>query len=322
MKKILVIKTEHIGDYLLTLPALSAFRKRYPKARIDVLIGPWNVALAKATPYVDNAIVFENPLIKRAISKKEIIKELTFGRLKYLRLFKKINTEKYDLIVNFSDRRISRFFNKNIKSRKKICGADFNFGEIQEGKRMLRILEENGIRKSANNVFLNFSNKTKQNVNEALRLNNLKKFIIIHPFSPYDKKNWDLDNWGDVCQMKKNKKFVFIGTGEEKEKIDKMIIRKNIGKNCYNFSGKFDLIETAYLISKSKLFLGINSGPMYLADIFDVPTIILFGRGSNEKIWGLGGKRNLTLKKDSIKNISAKTVSEVAEKLLLKYNNF
>jgi ADP-heptose:LPS heptosyltransferase len=122
--------------------------------------------------------------------------------------------------------------------------------------------------------------------------------------------------------MKKNKKFVFIGTGEEKEKIDKMIIRKNIGKNCYNFSGKFDLIETAYLISKSKLFLGINSGPMYLADIFDVPTIILFGRGSNEKIWGLGGKRNLTLKKDSIKNISAKTVSEVAEKLLLKYNNF
>jgi len=153
MKKILVIKTEHIGDYLLTLPALSALRKRYPKARIDVLIGPWNVALAKATPYVDNAIVFENPLIKRAISKKEIIKELTFGRLKYLRLFKKINTEKYDLIVNFSDRRISRFFNKNIKSRKKICGVDFNFGEIQEGKRMLRILEENGIRKSANNVF-------------------------------------------------------------------------------------------------------------------------------------------------------------------------
>jgi ADP-heptose:LPS heptosyltransferase len=45
--KILVIKLDHLGDFLLAIPALSKLRARYPYASLDIVVGSWNVDLAR-----------------------------------------------------------------------------------------------------------------------------------------------------------------------------------------------------------------------------------------------------------------------------------
>jgi ADP-heptose:LPS heptosyltransferase/glycosyltransferase involved in cell wall biosynthesis len=45
---ILVIKLDHLGDFLLSIPALTKLRAKYPYASIDAIVGSWNVPAAQS----------------------------------------------------------------------------------------------------------------------------------------------------------------------------------------------------------------------------------------------------------------------------------
>ncbi|MGP1833824.1 glycosyltransferase family 9 protein [Shewanella frigidimarina] len=56
MKKILVIKHDKIGDFVLTWPAFYLLKKAMPDAIIDVFVAKAITPFAEACPYIDNAI--------------------------------------------------------------------------------------------------------------------------------------------------------------------------------------------------------------------------------------------------------------------------
>ena len=60
-----------------------------------------------------------------------------------------------------------------------------------------------------------------------------------------------------------------------KKKMQKLIKHKSI--NLLDLVGKIDLIEMYYLMQKSNLFIGNDSGLMHLAALAEVPTVGLFG---------------------------------------------
>lgn len=51
--RILAIKLDHLGDFILTIPALMKLKARYPHATFDLIIGSWNVPLAKSLGMFD-----------------------------------------------------------------------------------------------------------------------------------------------------------------------------------------------------------------------------------------------------------------------------
>ena len=51
--KILVIRGGAIGDFVLTLPAITALRSRFPEAQLEVLGDPHIVQLARVAGLVD-----------------------------------------------------------------------------------------------------------------------------------------------------------------------------------------------------------------------------------------------------------------------------
>jgi len=292
----------------LSLPALRTIRENFPKAKIDIVVGPWNKDFAEATPYVDKIIVFDNPLVKRNITHSQILKSAFYNFNKFRRFFKKINKENYDLMISFSDRRYNKLFLRFINSKKKISGVDFNFGEINEKERIKKMFEKNNLRikRRAN---LNYSKKDKEIVDKFLKSYNLKEkdFLVLHPLSPIEEKNWSLEKWEEVLN-KLNIKVVVIGIDRERLKIEEKI--REGSDIIFNGAGKFNLVQTAYLISKSKRFLGVDSGPMHLAGLLQIPTVALFGP-TNEKIWGECGKKDKIIKKENIKDISVDEVSEI-----------
>ena len=107
IKKILVIRYEHIGDYGLTISPLASIKEKFPGAQIDIVVGPWNKHLAEATPCVSKVIVFDNPLIKRNISYLEILKIVMFKSWKIFAHLRELGRGDYDLLINFSDRKFS-----------------------------------------------------------------------------------------------------------------------------------------------------------------------------------------------------------------------
>jgi len=57
-QRILILRLDEIGDFILTTPFLRAIRKRFPTARITLLVNSSVQALAKSCPYIDELVVF------------------------------------------------------------------------------------------------------------------------------------------------------------------------------------------------------------------------------------------------------------------------
>jgi ADP-heptose:LPS heptosyltransferase len=54
VRRLAVLKVDHIGDLLIAAPAFGLLRQFFPRAQIDLICGPWNVGLAKRLGVFDN----------------------------------------------------------------------------------------------------------------------------------------------------------------------------------------------------------------------------------------------------------------------------
>ena len=57
-RRIIVTKLDHLGDFLMALPALEKLRRAFPDDHITLVCGPWNVDFARATGLVDEIRVY------------------------------------------------------------------------------------------------------------------------------------------------------------------------------------------------------------------------------------------------------------------------
>ena len=53
-ERVLLLRPDHVGDVLLTAPAVALVRASLPSARLTYLVGPWSVAAARHGPAVDS----------------------------------------------------------------------------------------------------------------------------------------------------------------------------------------------------------------------------------------------------------------------------
>ena len=56
---ILLIKLDHLGDFVLAIPAIMKLRARYPHARIDAVVGSWCVPAARSLAVFNEIFAFD-----------------------------------------------------------------------------------------------------------------------------------------------------------------------------------------------------------------------------------------------------------------------
>jgi ADP-heptose:LPS heptosyltransferase len=59
VKRILVLKLDHLGDFLIGVPALKQLREMFPHAQITLICGPWNVTTAQKLGVADEIKAFD-----------------------------------------------------------------------------------------------------------------------------------------------------------------------------------------------------------------------------------------------------------------------
>jgi ADP-heptose:LPS heptosyltransferase len=308
VKKILIMRPEHIGDYALSLRALFSIRNKFPKAKIDVVIGPWNAGLAKATPCINKSIIFEHPFVKRHIGYMGIIKALTLDLLKMKKFIGEINKESYDLYVNFSDRKYNLLFDRLIHAKFKLLGTKKKYLGGRDVERIENLLITSGIPLTSEKIKLEFSKKEKGSVDKFLKNNGLKR-VLIHPITSLNEKDWPIKKWKMfIMSLLKNPDLdlILLGTSNERTKLE------SLGEalkhpRLTNLAGEINLTQLVYLLSKSNLIIGGDSGPVHLAEITGTPMLILFGP-TDEIRWGPREGGGKIIKNNEIWKISVETV--------------
>lgn len=57
MKKILVIRNDKIGDFMVCFPAFAMLKQSMPNAEITALVPSYTASLAELCPSIDNVII-------------------------------------------------------------------------------------------------------------------------------------------------------------------------------------------------------------------------------------------------------------------------
>ncbi|MEK6852737.1 MAG: glycosyltransferase family 9 protein [Nanoarchaeota archaeon] len=280
--KILVIAIPGMGNTLLAVPMLKALRKRFPKARIDLLVGlKSSLELLKNCPYINNIYIINKNFQKGFFRNFSVLKQLRKEHYDISITTFPAQQPHYNLLASYirARKRITHNYGKNLvglqnyRVQIKIC---------HDVEQNLNLLNPLGIKKKGNSkleLWLNKEEKTSA-------INFIKKFsenklIGIHPGTSIgrgmEEKRWALENFGEVAdrliKMEGARILVFLGPEDrDLEKIIKLV--KN--KNKITIVKDLDIRKVAAIIEKCMLFISNDSGLMHIAVASSVPTIGIF----------------------------------------------
>lgn len=109
------------------------------------------------------------------------------------------------------------------------------------------------------------------------------EYFTIAPIPSDMKRSWGINNYKDLCkELSKSHKVVLLGSKNDKECLDGI---SDLNQKIINTAGLLKIYEVPAVISKSKLFIGNDSGLTHIALKLDVPMIAIIGGGNYGKFF-------------------------------------
>ena len=269
--KILVVRGGAIGDFILTLPAISALRITFPTTHLEVLGYPNVAELAQAGGLIDAFRSIEAGPLSRFFARNA---KLDPSWSTYFESFNLIISYLYDP---------DEIFRTNVgrTTKAQFIQAQHRPDEnanVHATSVFLKPLEQLAIFDPDPIPRVNVSN------GEA-RLLPARKWIAVHPGSGSERKNWPAANWSKLLnwiETNTDRNIVLIGGEAEGARVDELA--RTLDANRVRRAERLPLAELAALLSQCELFVGHDSGISHLAAAVGCHALILWGP-SNRSIW-------------------------------------
>ena len=286
--KILVIRNDKLGDFVLTLPCYVLLKMAMPDAKISVLIPEYTADIAYSCPYIDQVIIDPGKTTKA----------------KFADLVKELRTNHFDAVITlFSTTRIGfTVFLAGIKYRlapaTKIAQVFYDHRLKQHRSRsekpeyaynldlIKKYLLDVGIRNipDPQSPFLSFDNilinQLRQQFCQKFSIDENKKLLFIHAGSGGSANNLSLQQYAKLAGMiNSDNKHVLVltaGPGEENKVTDLSQLMHNIPHIVYH--SRQGLTNFAQHIAFADLFISGSTGPLHIAGALNVPTAAFYTR--------------------------------------------
>ena len=297
---ILVVRLDHIGDIICSLPALPLLRKRFPGATITMLTGEIGTALLKDHPDVDHLLLFKRNWFSRN------------GRMdwsEWLRLVLALRKGTFD--IGFDLRGDLR----NILLMW-LGGVRYRIGyEIGGGGGLLHQVGEYDL--SLHQAELNVKLVTghlipKEQLKPQIHIGSEEtawasryldqvgcsktdRLIAVHPEAGYPAKEWETARIKDLIDrllLQPENRIIIFGLSQAHQ-IAQVFAHDHW---VIDTVGTLSLRQMTALMKACNLFIGNDSGPSHLAQALDIPSLII-ASGTNEyEKWGVWAQTARVLK--------------------------
>ncbi len=268
-KNLLIVRTDRIGDVVLSLPLAEIIKKYYPGCRITFLVRDYTKDILENHPFIDKIILLQEEKNKVSILKNvQIIKSFDFDSSIIV-----YPTFQTSLIIFLSGiknrigtgyRWYSFLFNHKIYEHRK-------FAERHELEYNVNLLKAFGIDEKVNPENVNFNiivnKKSREKIEKLFAdygINNDKPIIIIHPGSGGSAVDYPLNKFKELVNELSNQNKVQILITGSKSEI-KMCEELKINNKINNFAGILSLSELIALIDKADIFVANSTGPLHIA---------------------------------------------------------
>ena len=291
-KNILIVRTDRIGDVVLSLPMAELIKKKYPDCEVAYFIRNYTASLIDGNSFIDEVVIAE-----------EADGEIFFGKN-----LKKIKSKNFDtsVVVNPTLKISLMMFLAGIKNRIGTGYRWYSFLFNQKVFEHRKHAEKHELEYNINLLskidisFKDLSNEIKFHLqideNSSAKINSIllekgfkpgNKIVIIHPGSggsSVDLPKEKLIELTKLISTLKNVTIIITGTKSESALCKEF----EISKSVINLSGQLDLSFLKALINKANLFISNSTGPMHIAAALGIHVIGFFPKilSCSQKRWG------------------------------------
>lgn len=274
---ILIVRTDRIGDVILTIPMAGILKKYFPLSKITFLVREYTSPIVKGNKFIDNIL---------------LLPEIS-GKLKFIQTLKLVKKHNFDstvivyptfkiaLILFLAGIKIrigtgfrwySFLFNKKVFEHRKTAVRH----ELEYNINLLKYFNINE-NVSKSNVCYNLAvDKNSELKTVQLLLAHIKDIdlpiMIVHPGSggsAVDLPVAKMKNLIELTAKELNINIILTGSEEEVEICSKLTGSRNV----VNFAGLLNLDELKALISKASLVVANSTGPLHIASALGINVI-------------------------------------------------
>lgn len=343
-RRILLIRTDRIGDVALSTPAIKAVRDRYPDAYIAFMVRPCAKDIVEGNPCLDEVIIYEKEGTHKGFF-STLLFALNIRKKRFDTAIILHPTNRAHIIAFAAgipnrigwNRKLPFLLTKAVKDEKFL-------GKKHEFAYTLDILREIGIKTEEGTLSISVKKSDDESINSKLSsmgVLNSDLLIAVHPSASCPSKRWPPERFASLInRLKKSYDLRFVLVSGPEEKAHAARLKGMLECGVLDFSGQTSVGELAALLKKCALFISNDSGPVHIAAAVGTPSVVIFGRkqpGLSPRRWAPTGKDDVVLHKDvdctvclahncmnGFKCLEAITVDEVfgaVEKLLAKQKN-
>ena len=283
LNRILIVRTDRVGDVVLTTPVIEALRKAYPKAKISMMVAPLTKDIVEGCPLLDEVIVYDK-------------KGANAGFLNFWRFIFKLRKKNFDLAINYhlKSRMNLMLFHAGIPRRVGFQNNKLGFllteqypdprtnGECHEAEYCLGLLKYLGIEGVERNLYVHVKAESEAWAQEFFQQQGIAPrdtLIAIHPGASCISKRWPFERFSEVADriaQKYHAKIVLIGSRDQKHIVQEVF--QSMKQPPIDLAGKTTLSQLISVLKRCTLLISNDSGPVHLAVGVKTPVISIFGQ--------------------------------------------
>jgi len=278
---ILIIRTDAIGDLLLTTPMVTMLKRAEPELEIDLLAGERAAHILEGTSEIRRVLV--DPL-----SFWERVRTIRRGDYHWAILARPEPSLAFALWlagvpfrVGTSRRLYSPLFNRPVRLKRKLGGR-------HEAEYNAELLGPMGISNERIPwVKLEVTDEQRDSARELLDDNGLAPdlgFVVVHPGSRGSAPNLPYATYGEIVRGLREMGMPVVLTGSEEEvyPLAALVEQGTSGGDTtdaplVNLAGQTSLPALIGVLAGARLMIASSTGPMHLAAATGTPVIVPYG---------------------------------------------
>jgi len=313
VRRILIVKVDHIGDCLTAVPTVQRLKRAFPAAKITVLAARGTVPIWKAQASVDSIVNFDlfharSGLGTVKVAEKDLIE-----------LGKSLRGMRFDLAVDLRKQPDTRHL-LPLTGARILAGFDhqgrFPWLDVAlEWDEDVPLRGKHGHVTSDLNALVDrvIAASRPNDQSTAVRMPPLKPgtsavlrrlfarpVVCVHPGAGTEMRQWPLTLFSELIDGlldRGNIHVAIIGGADDADLVRQVINRTAKRHAVFNLAGKVPLSELPALLSRAALFVGNNSGPQHMAAGLGIPTVGIHSGVVDAHEWGPLGARAVAVRR-------------------------
>ena len=305
-RNILVIDFGQLGDVVLSLPALGAIRKRFPRARITVAVGKPGAEVIALSGFADETLVVDR------VALRDGFKPLSVFRV--FKLVKEVRAKKFDFVIDLhslSETNLLGFLSgapKRLYSRRPGRSLDYlaNFKpappiETDHRQRhlidryldVLQPLEIEGVERLPTLKTRSVDAATIERILVKARADAGSPLIGLFPGAGHPSRRWPLEQFASLADFlirnAQVRVLVFVGPEEQDFVKD---IRRQFPPSVVILD-QLTIPQLAAAQARLVAFVSNDTGPMHIASAVGTPVVLLLDKRAPESYLPRGDRHQV-----------------------------